>query len=92
MNKSELVNAIAESTGLTKKDSELAVNAFVETIKETLSQGESVQLIGFGTFEVRDRAARIGRNPQSGLPLEIPASKAVGFKAGKALKDAVRNS
>ena len=87
MSKTELVAAIAEKTGLTKKDSEAAVNAFIGTITEQLKKGEKVQLIGFGTFEVSERAARTGRNPQTGADMTIAASKAPKFKAGKALKE-----
>ena len=89
MSKTELVAAIAERTGLTKKDSEAAVNAFVETVTEQLKNGEKVQLIGFGTFEVSERAERVGRNPQTGTEMTIAASKAPKFKAGKALKDSL---
>lgn len=89
MSKTELVAAIAEKTGLTKKDSEAAVNAFIGTITEQLKKGEKVQLIGFGTFEVSERAARTGRNPQTGAEMTIAASKAPKFKAGKALKDSL---
>ena len=91
MNKTELVAAVAEKTELTKKDATKAVEAVFETIQETLANGEKVQLIGFGNFEVRDRAARKGRNPQTGEEIEIPASKVPAFKAGKALKEAVKN-
>ncbi len=87
MSKTELVAAIAERTGLTKKDSEAAVNAFVETLTEQLKKGEKVQLIGFGTFEVSERAERVGRNPQTGAEMTIAASKVPKFKAGKALKE-----
>ena len=87
MSKTELVAAIAEKTGLTKKDSEAAVNAFVETVTEQLKNGEKVQLIGFGTFEVSERAERVGRNPQTGAEMTIAASKVPKFKAGKALKE-----
>ncbi len=87
MSKTELVAAIAEKTGLTKKDSEAAVNAFVETVTEQLKKGEKVQLIGFGTFEVSERAERVGRNPQTGTEMTIAASKVPKFKAGKALKE-----
>ena len=91
MNKAELVAAIAEKTGtLKKKDAEMAVNAFIASVEETLVKGEKVQLIGFGTFEVRERKARQGRNPRKpGEVIKIAASKAPVFKAGKALKDAV---
>lgn len=87
MSKTELVAAIAEKTGLTKKASEAAVNAFVETVTEQLKNGEKVQLIGFGTFEVSERAERVGRNPQTGTEMTIAASKVPKFKAGKALKE-----
>ena len=90
MNKSELINSVAESAGLTKKDATAAVEAVFETIQTTLSEGDRVQVIGFGTFEVRERAARKGRNPQTGKEIDIAASKVPAFKAGKALKDAVK--
>ena len=90
MNKAELIALVAEKTGFTKKDAEKAVNATMSSIEETLVEGERVQLIGFGTFEVRQRKARTGRNPRKpGEPIQIAASKAPAFKAGKALKDAV---
>jgi len=89
MNKNELVEAIAEKMGTTKKEAEAAVSAFTETVKETLVDGKKVQIIGFGNFEVRERAARKGRNPQTGKEIEIPASKVPAFKPGKGLKDAV---
>lgn len=89
MNKAELVSLVAEKAGLSKKDSEKAVVAFLEGIQETLKAGDKVQLVGFGTFEVRERGARTGRNPRSGETIEIPASKVPAFKPGKALKDAV---
>lgn len=90
MNKAELVASVAEKAGLTKKDAEAAVNAFVSVVEETLVKGEKVQLIGFGTFEARHRKARQGRNPRNpGEVIMIPASRAPVFKAGKALKDAV---
>ena len=89
-NKAELVEKIAAKTNLTKKDVTATVEALFETIQETLSKGEKVQVIGFGTFEVRERAARKGRNPQTGKEIKIAASKVPGFKAGKALKDAVK--
>ncbi len=89
MNKSELINAIAEKSGLTKKDSEKALNAFVEAVEESLTKGNKVQLIGFGTFEVRERSARKGRNPQTGEEIMIPAAKVPAFKPGKALKESV---
>ncbi len=89
MNKAELVAAVAEKTGLSKKDSEKAVNAAFDTITETLAAGEKVQLVGFGAFEVKERGERIGRNPQTKEEIKIPASRVPGFKVGKALKDAV---
>ena len=90
MNKSELIAAIAEKTELTKKDSERALNAFVASVTEALSAGDKVQLIGFGTFEVRERKAREGRNPRNPEEvIKIPASKAPVFRSGKALKEAV---
>ena len=89
MNKTELVAAIAEKTELTKKDSEKALKAFIDVVTEELKKGEKVQLVGFGTFEVSERAAREGRNPLTGEKMQIKASKAPKFKAGKALKDAV---
>ena len=89
MNKQELVANVAEQANLTKKDAEKAVNAIFETIKGALSEGDRVQLIGFGTFEVKARQARKGRNPRTGKEIIIPASKTPVFKAGKALKDSV---
>ena len=89
MNKTELIAAIAEKTNLTKKDSELALTAALEAITEALVEGDKVQLIGFGSFEVKNRAARIGRNPKTKEAIEIAASKYPVFKAGKALKDKV---
>ena len=89
MNKAELVAAIAESAGLSKKDSEKALAAFVSVVTDELKKGEKVQLVGFGTFEVSNRPARTGRNPQTKKTITIPASKAPKFKAGKALKDTV---
>ena len=89
MNKNELVEALAEKMGPTKKEAEAAVSAFTETVKEALVDGKKVQIIGFGNFEVRERAARKGRNPQTGKEIEIPASKVPAFKPGKGLKDAV---
>lgn len=90
MNKTDLVNEVAERSELSKKDAAKAVDAVFETVTDTLSKGERVQIIGFGNFEVRDRKARKGRNPQTGEEIEIPASKVPAFKAGKALRDAVR--
>lgn len=89
MNKTELVAAIAENAELSKKDAEKALKAFTDVVSDELKKGEKVQLVGFGTFEVSQRAAREGRNPQSGAVMKIPASKAPKFKAGKALKDMV---
>ena len=89
LNKTELVAAIAEKAGLSKKDAEGAVKAFTDTVAEQLKAGEKIQLVGFGTFEVAERAARTGKNPQTGEAIKIPASKAPKFKAGKALKDVV---
>ncbi|MCR5425335.1 MAG: HU family DNA-binding protein [Lachnospiraceae bacterium] len=89
MNKTELVAAIAEEAGITKKDAEKAVKAFTDVVAKSLKKGDKVQLVGFGTFEVVKRAAREGRNPQTGKTMKIKASKAPKFKAGKALKDAL---
>ncbi len=89
MNKTELIDSMAAKTGLTKKNAEAALNAFVETVSEELAKGEKVSLVGFGTFEVSERAEREGRNPQTGETMKIAASKAPKFKAGKALKDQV---
>lgn len=89
-NKAELVEKVASKTNLTKKDVTATVEALFQSIEEILSDGDKVQVIGFGTFEVRERAARKGRNPQTGEEIEIPATKVPGFKAGKALKDAVK--
>lgn len=90
MNKADLIAAVSEKTGFTKKDTELSVNAFIEVVEEALVKEEKVQLIGFGTFETRNRKARQGRNPRkTGEVIKIAASKAPVFKAGKALKDAV---
>lgn len=90
MNKTDLINAVAEQADLTKKEAGLAVDAVFEAIQTSLAKGEKVQLIGFGNFEVRERAARKGRNPQTGKEIDIHASKVPAFKAGKALKDAVK--
>lgn len=89
MNKSELIDAVAENAGLTKTDASRALDAFIDGITEALTRGEQVTLVGFGTFTVKERAARTGRNPQTGATIQIAASKAPSFKAGKALKDAV---
>jgi len=89
-NKQELVDSVAKATGLTKKDATASVDAVFASIEEALKNGEKVQLIGFGNFEVRDRAARKGRKPQTGEEIQIAASKVPAFKPGKALKDAVK--
>lgn len=89
MNKTELIAAIAEKTELSKKDAEKAVKAFTDVVSEELKKGEKIQLVGFGTFEVVERPAREGRNPKTNEPMQIAASKAPKFKAGKALKDMV---
>ena len=89
MNKAELVSAMAEQTGLSKKDSEKALNSFIDIVTEELENKEKVQLVGFGTFETRVRAARTGRNPQTKEEIKIAASTVPAFKAGKALKDKV---
>lgn len=90
MNKMEMVDAVASRAGLSKADADRAVNAFIDAIGDALARGEKVTVTGFGTFEVRSRAARMGRNPQTGAPLHIPATRTPAFKAGKGLKDAVR--
>ncbi len=89
MNKTQLIEAVAAKTELTKKQAEAAVNATIASVVEALKAGDKVQLVGFGTFEVKERAARTGRNPQTGATIEIAASKAPAFSAGKAFKDAV---
>ena len=89
MNTTELLAAIAEQTELSRKDAEKALKAFTEVVEEELKKGEKIQLVGFGTFEVSERAAREGRNPQTGETMQIAASKSPKFKAGKALKDAI---
>lgn len=89
MNKAELIAAVAEKAELTKKDAEKAVNAFVETVEGALKKDDKVQMVGFGSFEVRKRAARKGRNPQTKEEITIPASKVPVFKAGKAFKDSI---
>ena len=91
MNKTELIASVAKKTDLTKKDAEKAVKALFETISDSLTEGEKVQVIGFGTFEVRQRKAREGRNPRNNEPIQIEASKTPAFKAGKQLKDLVNN-
>ena len=89
-NKQDVIAKVVEATGLTKKDATASVNAVFDTVKDYLAEGEKVQLIGFGNFEVRERAARQGRNPQTGEAISIAASKVPAFKAGKALKEAVK--
>lgn len=90
MNKSDLINKVSEGTELSKKDATKAVEAVFEAITEALKDGDKVQLVGFGNFEVRERSARKGRNPQTGIELDIPASKVPSFKPGKALKDVIQ--
>lgn len=90
MNKTELIKAVSEKAELTQKDAAKVLDAVLETITETLANNDKVQIIGFGTFEVRERAARKGRNPQTGEEIEIPATKAPAFKPGKELKEAVK--
>ena len=90
MNKQELITAAAEKTGLSKKDTEATLNAALETIAKALEENEKVQLVGFGSFEIKERAARTGKNPATGEQIDIPASKAPAFKAGKAFKDAIQ--
>lgn len=90
MNKTELIAAVAEAAGLSKKDTEAAVNATLNAITASLKKGDKVQLVGFGSFEVKKRAARTGLNPRTKQPVKIAASKVPAFKAGKALKDAVK--
>jgi len=89
MNKTELIAAVAEKSGLSKKDSEKAVSAVLDAVTEALVAGDKVQLVGFGTFDVKERAARVGRNPKTKEEIQIPASRVASFKVGKALKDAV---
>lgn len=89
MNKQQLVDAVAQNTGMTKKDSVAAVSAILDVITETLASGEDVKITGFGSFEVKTREARTGRNPKTGAPVEIPASKYVSFSAGSVLKEKV---
>jgi len=89
VNKAELISVMAEKSGLTKKDSEKALNSFIEAVEEALVKGEKVQLVGFGTFEVRERSARKGRNPQTGEEIDIPAVSVPAFKAGKALRESI---
>ncbi|MCR6545338.1 HU family DNA-binding protein [Dehalobacterium formicoaceticum] len=89
MNKTDLINSVSEKTEVTKKDAEKLINAVLSSIEEALAANEKVQLVGFGTFEVKERAARVGRNPQSGETINIAAARVPTFKAGKGLKDAV---
>lgn len=89
MNKQELASSVAEKTGLTKKDSEKAINAVLDSVREALHRGNKVSLVGFGTFETRDRAARSGRNPQTGATIAIPAGRVPAFRPGKELKDSL---
>ena len=89
MNKTELIAAVSEKTGVSKKDCEKTISAMLDQVAESLAQGDKVQIVGFGSFEVKERQARTGRNPKTGEAVEIAASKAPVFKAGKALKDAV---
>ena len=89
MNKTELIAAVAEKAEISKKDSEKALKAFIDVVTDELKNGEKIQLVGFGTFEVSERASREGRNPQTGKTMKIEACKAPKFKAGKALKDAI---
>ncbi len=90
VNKTELIEAVASRASFSKADADRAVNAFVDAVQDTLARGEKVTVTGFGTFEVRHRAARMGRNPQTGAPLHIPATDTPAFRAGKGFKDAVR--
>ena len=90
MNKTELVEVVAKKMGTTKKEADAAVSAFTETVKEALAEGKKVQLIGFGNFEVRELAARKGRNPQTGEEIDIPATKVPAFKPGKGFKEVVK--
>lgn len=90
MNKMDVVEAVASRAGLSKADAGRSLDAFIDAVADALARGEKVTVTGFGTFEVRNRAARMGRNPQTGAPLHIPATKTPAFKAGKGLKDTVR--
>ena len=90
MTKAEFITAVAAKSGMTKKDTEAALSAVIDTITDTLAKGEKIQLVGFGTFEVRERAAREGKNPQTGKKIKIAACKVPAFKAGKAFKDLVK--
>ena len=90
MNKAELIDSVADGANLTKADAGRAVDAVIQSITDTMAKGDSVSLVGFGTFMIRERAARQGRNPRTNQPIDIPAGKVPAFKAGKALKDAVQ--
>lgn len=90
MNKTELIAAMAENSGLTKKDCEAALAAFTGAVESAMKSGDKIQLVGFGSFEVKERSARVGRNPRTGEPMTYPACKVPTFKPGKALKDAIR--
>lgn len=90
MNKNELIAAMSESSGRSRKDCEIALNAFTEAVEQALTTGDKIQLVGFGSFKVKSRAARTGRNPKTKEPVEIPAAKVPVFKAGKTLKDAIQ--
>ena len=90
MNKTELISTVAEAAGMSKKDTEQVLNAFFSTVQETLKQNDKVKIPGFGSFEVRERAARTGRNPHTGETIEIAAAKVPAFKPGKSLKDAIQ--
>ncbi|XOQ44726.1 MAG: Bacterial nucleoid DNA-binding protein IHF-alpha [Clostridium sp.] len=91
MNKTDLISAVAEKTGLSKKDADSAVNAMLSTIMDTVAKNEKVQIVGFGTFELRNRSERQGRDPRTNSPITIPASRVPAFKAGKAFKDSIAN-
>lgn len=91
MNKADLINSMSEKSELTKKDSEKALKALIESVEEALAKGDKVQLVGFGTFEVKERKARTGRNPRTREEIQIPASKAPAFKAGKEFRDLINN-
>jgi DNA-binding protein HU-beta len=91
MNKTDLIFAVAEKTGLSKKDADSAVNAMLSTIMDTVAKNEKVQIVGFGTFELRNRSERQGRDPRTNSPITIPASRVPAFKAGKAFKDSIAN-
>ncbi|HHX11082.1 MAG TPA: HU family DNA-binding protein [Firmicutes bacterium] len=90
MNKTELIGAVAQKSGLTKKDTEKVINSFVDVVQETLAKGDTVAILGFGTFLAKERPAREGRNPRTGEPIQIPAGKVPVFRPGKGLRDAVK--